>query len=70
MTKPNFIPLINYTKYSETEMLNRSRYSVCLQNDKLLTLRYRFFMIEYISPAFCRSIGVIRIARQTFDRVL
>ncbi|MCW8805081.1 MAG: nitroreductase family protein [Ignavibacteriaceae bacterium] len=25
MTKPNFIPLINYTKYSETEMLNRSK---------------------------------------------
>lgn len=25
MTKPNFIPLSNYKKYSETEMLNRSR---------------------------------------------
>ena len=25
MTKPNFIPLSNYTKYSETEMLNRSK---------------------------------------------
>ena len=25
MSKPNFIPLSNYTKYSETEMLNRSK---------------------------------------------
>ncbi len=25
MTKPNLIPLSNYTKYSETEMLNRSK---------------------------------------------